>query len=304
MIKHRQNIIAASVSIIISLLLAIIKGVVFLLSGSLAVLASAVDSLFDSGLSFVNLLIIRAASQPPDADHSFGHGKFEAFSQLIEAVVIGSFGIYIAYESVLRLFDPQELTNDFLAVMIMGVSLVVTTLLVLFLRSVAKKTGSLVLEADMMHFSSDLLANAAVLLGLIIVSFTGLSWIDPILSLFVAFLILQAASQLLGKSFAILTDKEIAKPLRQEIVSILNEAKEEKEIASWHLLRTRQVGSQIHVDAHLVFHPQENLQVAHDLADEIMHRIQEKLPGVYVLFHLDPHDDSRENIRQMKKILS
>lgn len=299
--RHRKNAFAEKISVTVALSLALGKGVIGFFSGSLALLASAIDSILDSVVSLVNFFTLRAAAKPADKDHPFGHGKFEAFSEFFQGLLISFSGLFLAVESVRRLFSPQEIGMQSVALGVMLASVLITFLLVRYLRSVAKQTNSLIIKADSVHYESDLLSNIAIIGGLLLVKFFGLLFIDALLSLVISFLILKSAFGLLRESFSILTDHEIFSEERKKIEYILNNAK--APITSWHFLRTRRSGSQVHIDFHLVFNDTISLLDAHTAADEVERKIIEVLPNAVILTHLDPHDDSNANIEMMKEVI-
>lgn len=296
--KHRKNIFAASVSIGTAIVLGIIKLIASFFSGSLALLASALDSMLDAIVSLINFFAIRTAAQPPDKNHPYGHGKFEALAEFLQGIFIGFSGLYLAYESILRIFKPVAIEQETIAIGIMVFSIIATTALVLFLNRTAQSTGSLVIKSDSAHYFSDVLSNFAIIGGLLIVKFTEFKVIDPILSLGISLLILHSALELLKESFDILTDHELPKEIRNKIEKILNAAK--KPVTGWHLLRTRRSGTQVHIDYHLVFDDTIGLLQAHDIAEKIEDKIRKAVPHSILLTHLDPHDDSKKNEDSMQ----
>ncbi len=284
-INHR-NMVASLIAILIPLLLTIAKFVVALVTGSIAILASAVDSLLDVMITGVNFFTIRAAAKPPDAEHRFGHGKFEAFASLLQAILIILSGGYLAFESIRRLLLPEPIAQESLGLMVMGGSMVVTFLLVIYLQRVFVNTRSLVIKAEIVNFRADILANLAVVIGLVAISVTEMMQIDAIISLGIALLILWSAGELLKESFEILTDHELPLQVRQEIIDII-EHSEQGRITGWHQLRTRRAGSQLHIDFRLKFDAEIGLKDAHAAGVTIEDRILEKFPMATVLIHFD-----------------
>lgn len=297
---HQQNIRASLASISTAFFLAILKTITGVFSGSIALIASALDSLLDALVSIINFFTIRASAKPPDADHRFGHGKFEAFAELAQALFIGFSGLYLAAESMRRFFVPQEISHEITALVVMVISITCTFLLILFLKKTAKTTGSLVVKADTAHYTSDLLANAAVIIGLLLVKFTGLTAFDAIISFGIALLILYSSWELIRESFEVLTDKAIPKKDKQKIIDVLNTPF--PRVNGWHMLRTRRVGSQYHIDFHIVFDEGISLIDAHHILDDVEREIWKKLPNSVLLVHMDPYDDSKENERKIREL--
>jgi ferrous-iron efflux pump FieF len=166
-----------------------------------------------------------------------------------------------------------------------------------YLKRIARETNSTVLHADNAHFMSDLLANAAVIAGLLAVQLTGISLFDPLISLAIALVILYTAWGLLGESFQILTDHELPDETRKKIIEVLNDLP--PPVTGWHLLRTRRVGTQSHVDYHLVLGEKVTLREAHDTAEKIEDTILEFLPKAVIMAHFDPDDDSERNMEMI-----
>jgi ferrous-iron efflux pump FieF len=299
--KHKKNARAETISVATALVLVAVKGVIGFFSGSLALIASAVDSFLDSIVSLVNFFTLRAAAKPPDTSHPYGHGKFEAFSEFFQGILVGSSGVFLALESVKRFLNPQEIFLQQAVLGVMIFSLVATFLLVSYLKKVFRQTGSLVIKADSAHYSSDLLSNIAIISGLAVVTLFDAFWLDAVLSFAISLLILASAFELLLESFHILTDHEIDKEQRKKIEDILNAA--QKPVTGWHLLRTRRSGTQIHIDFHLVFNDTISLMKAHDEAEKIEKNIQKEIPNAVLLVHLDPHDDKKSNIEMIKKAM-
>ena len=298
--KTSENIFAVSVSIATALFLAVGKTLVFFASGSIAILASALDSALDAVVSMVNFFAIRAAEKPADREHGFGHGKFEAFAEFGQGIFLLGSSVFLAFSAIERLFTPVPISREMIGIATMLVSLVITFFLSSFLKKTAKKTESLVVKADYAHYFSDILANAAVIVGLLGVWLFDIPWIDSVVGFGIALVIAKTAFELLRESFDILTDREIPREQRDEVVTILN-AEKGKGITDWHLLRTRRVGSKIHIDAHIVFHDTTLLRDAHHVSDRITDKILQKIPRAVVLFHFDPHNDVEDNIEMIER---
>jgi cation diffusion facilitator family transporter len=295
--SYQKNVLAVIISIIISFSLGSIKAISGILFHSLALLASAFDSFLDAGSSFMNLITIRAASKPPDEEHSFGHGKFEAFAEFVQGIIIGVSGIFLIEQSFVRFFSPVSIEHEWVILVVMFFSFLLTLFLVLFLRNVFLKTGSLVIKSDLAHYFSDLLSGGAVLGGLVIMSITGKQFIDPLLSLGIACIILFSSVQLLRESFLILTDHELPKSMRKQIENVLQST--QYPVTGWHFLRTRRSGTHFHIDYHLVFHAKISLEEAHNHSEEIEQKIRNIFPHSIILTHLDPSDDSEKNKQEI-----
>ena len=278
---------AARCSILTALTLAILKFAVGLLTGSLAVIASAVDSLLDIVMSGVNFLAIRQAEQPADANHSFGHGKFETLATLIQALVITASGGWIMFEAIRRLnagdIKVQQIGNG---VIVLALSVAASFWISRYLRRVGKATDSSALQADALHFTMDIFTNGALLAGLIILSFVDAPWLDPVMSLLVALYILKEALSLARHALGDMLDAELPKEVRNEVLRLVNE--HHGEILDIHKLRTRRAGSQKLMDFHLTVCKHLTVQAAHDLADHLEAAIAKEIRGANVTIHIEP----------------
>ena len=278
---------AARYSIFTALALAIMKFVVGLLTGSLAVIASAVDSILDIVMSGVNFLAIRQAEQPADGGHSFGHGKYETLATLIQSLVICASGGWIMYEAIRRLnagdFKVQQVGNG---VIVLAISVAASFWISRYLRRVGKATDSSALQADALHFAMDIYTNGALLAGLVILSFVDAPWLDPVMSLFVALYILKEALSLARQALRDMLDAELPDEVRNEVLRLVNE--HHGELLDIHNLRTRRAGSQKLMDFHLTVCKHLTVQAAHDLADRLEDTIAKKIRGANVTIHVEP----------------
>mgnify|MGYP004701672293 CR=1 FL=1 len=278
---------AARYSIFTALTLAILKFVVGLLTGSLAVIASAVDSLLDIVMSGVNFLAIRQAELPADDGHSFGHGKFETLATLIQSLVISASGGWILVEAIQRLHagdsEVQQIGNG---VIVLAISVAASFWISRYLRRVGKATDSSALEADALHFAMDIYTNGALLAGLIVLAFVDAPWLDPVMSLFVALYILKEALNLARQALRDILDAELPVEVRNEVLRLVN--KHQGEILDIHRLRTRRAGSQKLMDFHLTVCKHLTVQAAHDLADHLEAAIAKEIRGANVTIHVEP----------------
>lgn len=286
----KRKLRAGRISVATGVFLFVFKVVVFLFSGSLALLASALDSVMDIFVSTVNVLAIRESEKPADREHSYGHGKIEAMACFFQSLIIFISGGYLLYESILRLFKPEIITHTPAAISVMAVSIFATLTLSAFLAREAKATQSLILKADRLHFYTDFWRDAMIIVSLIIIYFFDFYIADTLLGIGIAFYIGFSAIDLLKTAFKTLTDHELPLSFRQQIVAKIQNS--HPEIKSFHDLRTRRSGKHKFVDFHLVLRENISLKKAHALAENLMTEIQKDLPHTEVMIHLDPRDDS------------
>lgn len=282
---------AARLSIFTAFGLALLKLFTGLLTGSLAVLSSAIDSLLDLLMSGVNFMAIRQAEQPADACHPYGHGKFETLASIFQSFVIAASGLWIIYEAIQRLMTASPVTRTGIGIAVMTVSMVASYLISRHLRRVAKTTDSTALEADALHFSMDVYTNLALLAALIAITLFELPWLDPTMSILVAVYILYEAVKLLRQGLRDVLDEQLPETVRNEIETLIEEHKHD--LFGYHHLRTRRAGSQKLIDFHLTVCKHMSVTEAHDITDYIEKKISEKIIGSDVTIHVEPcrHDD-------------
>lgn len=278
---------AAKYSVLTAVSLATMKLVVGLITGSLAVIASAIDSLLDIVMSVVNFVAIRQAEQPADANHPFGHGKYETLATLIQALVISGSGLWIVIESIKRLIvggvRVERLGEGVLA---LAISVCTSIWISRYLRRVGKETDSAALEADALHFSMDIYTNLALMAGLIILAMVDAPWIDPVMSLLVALYILKEAFSLIRRALNDMLDTELPESIRDEVMRLAEIHR--GDLLDIHNLRTRRAGSQKIMDFHLTVCKHLSIERAHAIADHLEERIRQKIRGADVTIHVEP----------------
>ena len=282
---------ATMVSSFVALCLICVKFVAGVLSGSVAILASAIDSLLDLSASLFNFYAVTKSEKPADLKFNYGHGKIESLAAVIEGSVILVSGIFIFYQSLKKILLGSEVVHRDFSLFVMVFSLLVTTLLVLYLSHVAKISKNLVIEADVLHYKTDILSNGAVLIALVCVKLTGWTLIDALFGIGIGVYVAHSAFELLKRGVLILLDRALEQDKLDAIFRVLDSA---EEVTSYHDLKTRQSGGVNFVEVHLVFNPTMLLKDAHDIADSIECQIR-NLEGKWVVItHLDPCDDGEE----------
>jgi ferrous-iron efflux pump FieF len=262
-----------------------IKGVAWLMTGSVAMLASLFDSTLDLIASAVNLFAVRQAIIPADAEHRFGHGKAEAIAGLAQAAIILGSATYLVIESGGRLLAPQPVSAATLGIAVMVASILLTGGLVYFQQYVLKKTNSLAIAADQLHYAGDLLMNAIVIGSIAVAGLFGWIYADGIGGLIVAGIIAYGAVQIMRASFDHLMDREFADDERARIKAIVVE---HPEVRALHDLRTRSSGSASFIQFHIELDPSISLVRAHAISDEVEARVRGAFPESDVIIHQDP----------------
>jgi ferrous-iron efflux pump FieF len=281
---------ATVISLSTAVMLAVVKLIGGIATGSVSVIASAVDSILDIGSSTLNYFAIKQAEQPPDPDHRYGHGKFESFASLLQSILISLSGMYILYEAYKRFTDDSIVHNIEGGIYVMLFSLAVTLVLVFFLRTVAKKENSTILKAESLHYEIDLLTGVGILLGLVLVKLTGINAIDPFISVLIALKTIYSAFGLGKEVSDDLLDKALDAEDMEKIDTIIK--KYSKVIANGHHIRTRRGGAKKFVDLHINVNPDLTVLEAHMIADMIENEISETLGGADVQIHVEPCDDT------------
>ncbi len=282
---------ATLVSTTVAFVLVTFKLSVGIISGSVAVLASAVDSLLDMVVSAFNYFALHNAEKEPDQYFNFGRRKLEPLAAVIEGTIISLSALFILYEAISKLVQGSSIERIDFSIGVMIASLVITAALVVYLRRVARKTGNMVIEADALHYKTDLLTNGAVLLSLVFIYFTDYTFIDPVLGIGIAAYMIYSAYPLIKEGILMLLDAALDAESVSKIHALLDR---QLDINSYHDLRTRRSGSDIYMSVHIVFSISTSLYDAHQAGDRIELAIKNLFPEntVHALVHLDPYDDS------------
>ncbi len=277
--------LATYASFAVALVLVTAKYLAWQQSGSVALLSSLLDSGLDAFASLLNLLAVRTALVPADSEHRFGHGKAEALAGLGQAVIIGGSALFLVAEAVQSLRQPQPPEHSTAGIAVMLFSVLLTAALVLFQRHVVRRTGSLAISADRLHYLSDLLTNLTVIAALLLASQPGLDWVDPVGALLVAMLIFKGAADILRQALNHLMDHELDEPERDRIRAAVLRHPEARAL---HDLRTRSSGNQTFIQFHLELDPEMSLRAAHRVSEEIIAELQALFPGAEIILRQDP----------------
>lgn len=285
---------ATLVSSSVAALLTLIKLIIGITSGSVAVLASAVDSVLDMFVSIFNYFAISNAEKPADKTFNYGRGKIEALASVIEGTIITLSGIFLLYQAIKKAYtnEVSQYLNISLTVMI--ISLIITISLVLYLNFVAKKTNNMVIKADALHYKTDVYTNVAVLVSLVLVNLTGYEIVDAIVGGCIALFIIYSAFELIKDGVLILLDRAVDDEIVKGIENIIRTT---EKVNTYHLLKTREAGSQTFVEVHLVFDCLITLMDAHRASDKIEEQIKklDEKRDWLINIHMDPYDDSQIN---------
>ncbi len=199
--------LATYASVTVAGVLIIAKSAAWLMTDSVSLLSTLVDSMLDGLASLINLMAVRSALQPADTDHRFGHGKAESVAGLAQSAFIGGSAIFLLMEAGDRFLHPQEIHHTEIGLAVMGFAIVVTLGLVLFQRHVVRGTGSTAIGADSLHYQTDLLVNGGVVVSLLLATRLGWGWTDPLFAVAIALYIFRGAVHIGREAFEILIDR-------------------------------------------------------------------------------------------------
>jgi ferrous-iron efflux pump FieF len=267
---------------------------------SVAVLSTLLDSAADLAASVITVLCISQSVRPPSRTFRFGRGKAEPLSALGQSAFIGGSGLFIVFEAVMRLIEPQPLDDTYVGIAVMLLALVLTGALVVFQRRVVRLTGSPAIEADSMNYLGDLVTGTSVLLTLVVVSATGVLWLDPLVGLAVAAYLLRNAVYISRDAVAMLLDRELPIEDRRHIKDIVLS---HTEVRGMHDLRTRSAGTHIFIELHLEIDGALSLEAAHGIADRVESALREAFPSAEIIIHQEPAglNDERLDDRLVRK---
>ncbi|MFW0755731.1 cation diffusion facilitator family transporter [Pseudomonas sp. H11T01] len=278
--------LATRASLAVASILIVAKAIAWWLSGSVSLLAGLTDSLLDGAASFLNLLAVHYALRPADDDHRYGHGKAESLSGIAQALFIAVSAVLIAVQAIERLKHPEPLGAPWIGIGVMLLSLALTVALLMVQHRVIRETGSTAVRADSLHYRSDLLLNASILVALVLASF-GWQQLDAWFGLAIAVYILWSAVQIARESVSVLMDEELPPDVSQHMLEL---ACSVPGVLGAHDLRTRISGSHWFVQLHLELPGELTLSVAHGISDRAAEAINAAYPRAEVLVHADPQE--------------
>ncbi len=276
---------AALASVAVACFLLVLKAYAAWATGSVAMLGSLADTGLDVIASLVTLFGVRIAAMPADRDHRFGHGKAESLAALVQVGIIGISAIGIGWRAVDRLIHREITANAEYGIAVSLVAIVATLGLILFQRSVIRRTGSVAIRTDSVHYSSDLLLNLSVIAALALDQFAGFRGADPVFGIAIALWLVYGAWRASVHAVDQLMDKEWAEERRQAFIAVAARHPGGKGI---HDLRTRTSGANEFAQFHIWLDPAMSVVEAHDVVDEIEAELLREFPGVEVIIHVDP----------------
>jgi cation diffusion facilitator family transporter len=276
---------AALASITMAVVLVSLKTVASWQTGSVAMLGSLADSALDLLASLVTLVGVRFAAMPADDDHRFGHGKAEALAALAQVILITISALSIAWRAIDRLQNGAPTEGLEMGVGVSVVAILATFALLAYQRHVIRKTGSVAIRTDNVHYQSDLFLNLSVIAALVLDQMLGWRAADPVFGIGIALWLMWGAWKAASHSIDQLMDKEWPK---KELEEFLLAVRDYPELDGLHDLRTRHAGTHRFVQFHVWVPGNWTVQEAHDRMDAIEETLQSRFPGTEFLIHLDP----------------
>ena len=283
--RARLTARAAIASSAMAIVLIAMKSYAALQTSSMAMLGSLADSTLDLVASIVVLLGVRIAAAPAAHDHRFGHGKAEALAALVQVIIITISAIFIGFRAVQRLLQGAETAQAELGIGVSIVAMLLTVALITYQRYVVRRTGSVAIGTDRLHYASDLLLNGSVIAALALDQFAGLKGSDAIFGVLIALWLLWGAWSNSSHALDQLMDREWPAERREQFLAA---AKEYPELAGLHDLRTRSSGTHYFAQFHVWVPAGWTVKEAHDRLDRVEEQLQERFPDTEILIHVDP----------------
>ena len=282
--RERLLRLATTASVTTAGILIAAKALVTLMTGSVSLLASLIDSTMDALASGINFFAVRYALQPADEEHRFGHGKAESLAGLGQATFIAGSAAFLLFQAIERLLHPEPIKSPELGIGIMVFAMAATLLLLGIQRHVVRVTGSTAIKADSLHYLSDLVVNASIILALVLATY-GWSGLDPLFAIAIAFYVVYSAWQIGREAVSHLMDQELPGEIRDRMAAL---AHEPPEVLGVHDMRTRQSGHMYFVQIHLEMDDTLPLNRVHQVTERVEQAIRDEFPGTEVLIHQDP----------------
>jgi len=291
---ERLRVRATYASVAVATLLIAIKFVAWLATGSVALLSSLVDSLVDIAAAVVNLFAVRHAIAPADREHRFGHGKAEPLAALGQSAFLAGSAVLLMAEAVRRIIEPARVANATAGIAVMVFSIAVTAGLVAYQRHVVRRTGSLAIGADELHYRGDIILNSCVIAALVLDSMFALPVLDPVFGGAIGIWLIYGAARIAGMSLTQLMDRELPDAERARIRAI---AEAYPEVTAVHDLRTRTAGPTAFIQLHLEMDGGMKLLRAHQIADAVEAKLREAYPNSEIIIHQDPEGLEEAHLR-------
>lgn len=286
MYKKNRKVKVAAISVISNSVLIILKVIAGILSGSVSIISEAIHSGMDLAAAIIAFFSVRLSSKPADENHPYGHGKIENISGVVEGLLIFIAAFLIIKEAVMKIMHPSPINEAFIAIAVMTFSAIVNAFVSRTLYMVAKEEESVALEADALHLKTDVYTSLGVGVGLLSIKLTGITFLDPVVAILVALLIIKEAWHLCKNAFSPLLDSRLSEEEEGKIREVI--AKYKESIVDYHKLRTRKVGNIKYIDFHLLVDKDLTVYESHQLSEELEKALELTLQNTNVNIHIEP----------------
>lgn len=296
---HGEKSRIALTSVFAAIFITGLKLVVGIETNSLGLLSEAAHSGLDFLAALMTFVAVKIAARPPDKEHQYGHGKIENLSAFIETLLLVITCGWIIYEALSRLITREShVESSVWSYIVIGIAILVDISRSRALKRVAVKYKSQALEADALHFSSDVWSSLVVLAGLVFVSL-GYAWLDSLAALVVAFLVLFVSYRLGRRTIDALMDK-VPEGLYEQVVGAVQSVEGVEEVRN---IRIRPSGAKIFVDTTVAIRRTTPFQKAHAIMDAVEHAVNERHPGIDVVVHAEPFESSDESVADKVRMI-
>lgn len=287
----KKAIIIANITAIV---LVIIKSVVWVMTWSLALLSSALDSILDFFVSLFNLYVIKTSNDKDNSLYNYGKWKIQWIWAVLEWAIVWFSWISLIYFAINKIIKWWIVEKLDISIYVMIISIIITWLLVSYLSKVAKKTNNLTIKADTLHYKTDLLTNLWIIISLVLIKISWYMIIDSIVAIIIWVYILTSSKWIITEWYHMLMDRKLDEEVLNKVIDIITNT--DKRVSSYHYLNSRKSWDDIFIDFHLVLDKNISLFDAHNIGDKIELEITNFLENAKVLIHLDPYDDSKWKI--------
>jgi ferrous-iron efflux pump FieF len=269
----------------VAVILIATKSAAWLMTDSVSMLSSLLDSSLDLLASLITLGSVHYALTPADREHRFGHGKAEALAGLIQSGFIAASAIWLFIAAGERLWRPRPVAQELIGIVVMVISMALTFALITFQRKVVRRTDSLAVGADRAHYQSDLVTNLGVILAMALGKWADLPLADPIIAIAIGLFILKGAFDIARSSYHELLDRELSDADRDRIKAIVRGHPDVKDM---HDLRTRSSGPNAFIQFHMELEPTLSLTQAHVISEDVEGQLLAAFPNAEIIIHEDP----------------
>lgn len=282
----------AFLSVISNSLVVMLKIVVGIITGSVAILSEAIHSFLDLIAAFIAFISVRISKKPADTGHPYGHGKVENLSGTIETILIFAAGIWMIYECVQKLVNPAPVHLPVLGIVVMLAGALINLIVSKFVKREAEKVNSVAMKSNALHLLTDVYTSLGVAASLLVVTLTEWYILDPIIGMVLAMYIIYEAFKLMKEAFPPLIDTRLSEEEEKTILKIIETF--QQEFIEIHDFRTRRSGPQEYIDFHLVVPSHVTIKDVHDLCDRIERDITDEFKQAQVMIHPEPESERKK----------